>query len=89
MGYVRSPNKIFVGKSEGIHLGYLCIHADNVKKCILMKGGVDWIQLTQDRIHSFDTRQGISSPAKHLSASQGGLAAWAQYIIIPSEPRTF
>jgi hypothetical protein len=50
-------------------------------KSILIKEGVQWIQLTHDRIH---TRQGIFSRAEHPLLKED-LAAWGQYIINPSE----
>jgi hypothetical protein len=53
-------------------------------KWILIEEGVQWIQLTQERIYSFDTRKGLSSWAQH-PLLQYDLAEWGQYIINPTE----
>jgi len=38
MVHMRSAKKISVGKSVGIHIGYLCIHKDNVKMYFNKRG---------------------------------------------------
>jgi len=61
---MRSAKKISIGKSVGIHLGYLCIHKENVKMYFNKRGCT--MSLNDSTIHSFDTRQGISSQDEHL-----------------------
>jgi hypothetical protein len=56
---MTSAKKISIGKCVGIHLGYLCIHEDDVKICFNKRGCT--MNLNDSRQNTYKARDFFTS----------------------------